>query len=88
MASAKDSLNYMQKKMEVEIQNKLSNNNRSLEEAKIQMRSLKDVNEMMNEQLDKTLNYQQNKIDEARKRTDEVNAKLYEYATKNKQCKI
>ena len=37
---------------------------------------------MMNEQLDKTLNYQQNKIDETRKRVDDINVKLYDYATK------
>lgn len=73
---------YMQRRAETEIQSKLAANDKTLEETKMQMRSLKDMNDLMNEQLDKTLHYQQSKIDETRKRTDELSVKLYDYATK------
>ena len=82
MASARDTITHMKRKAEADIENKLNAKDRDLEETKLQLRSIKDINEQVNEQLAKAVNYQQNKIDDIKRKTDEINIRLYDYATK------
>eukprot|EP01022_Parablepharisma_sp_SALTPOND_P032958 TRINITY_DN87957_c3_g1_i1.p1 TRINITY_DN87957_c3_g1~~TRINITY_DN87957_c3_g1_i1.p1 ORF type:complete len:1180 (-),score=137.77 TRINITY_DN87957_c3_g1_i1:4950-8489(-) len=82
LSTAKDSLVYMQKKIESEIENKLSAKDRDWENLKVQMKASKDSNEALSAQLERASRYQQTRIDDIGKKTDDLSLRLYDFATK------
>lgn len=82
LSNAKDSLTYLQKKIEADIDAKLIAKEKGWDELKVQIRQIKDSNDALTLQVERSTNLQNSRIDEISKKTDEMNLHMLDFATK------